>query len=243
MKKTLKIMTFNVQHCADYSVHLKSGEHVLNIPRVAKEILKAAPDIVGLNEIRGNDIKSFYGEQTELLREYSGMAHCFFAPAVQFSDGPYGNAMLSNLEPISIENIKIPDPEVRKYNGYYETRGLIKAKFEGGLTVLVTHFGLNPDEVENAIKTVLENLEDEKCIFMGDLNLVEDDERLDAIRERMTDTALVFGKGLLTFPSDAPKIKLDYIFVSKDIKVKNVFIPTDVVSDHLPFVAEIEVEF
>jgi endonuclease/exonuclease/phosphatase family metal-dependent hydrolase len=54
---------------------------------------------------------------------------------------------------------------------------------------------------------------------------------------------MVFGKGLLTFPSDAPKIKLDYVFVSKDIKVKSVAVPTDIVSDHFPFVAEIEVEF
>lgn len=235
-------MTFNTQHCALYANYLKNGEHKIDVQRFGEEISKAAPDIVGLNEIRGNDLKNYYGEQTELLREFSGMKHGFFAPAIQFSDGPYGNAMLSNLEPVSLENIAIPDPEVRKYDGYYETRGLIKAKFDGGLTVLVTHFGLNPDEVENAIKTVLDNIEDEKCIFMGDLNIVEDDSRLDAIRERMVDTASVHGKGLLTFPSDVPEIKLDYIFVSRDIKVSGVFIPNDVVSDHLPFVADIEID-
>ena len=242
MKKSLRIMTFNAMHCGLHEHYLKTGEHVIDAKRYAEDIAKIAPDVVGLNEIRGNDVNDFYGEQTDLLCKHSGMKYSFFAPAIQFNDGPYGNAMLSNLEPVSLENIKIPDPEVKKYDGYYETRGLIKAKLEGGITVLSTHFGLNPDEVENAVKTVLENIEDEKCIFMGDLNLVESDARLDAIRERMTDTAQVFGKGMLTFPSHAPEIKLDYIFVSKDIKVKNVFIPTDVVSDHFPFVAEIEVE-
>lgn len=242
MKKSLRIMTFNTQHCALYTNYLKNREQKIDTERFAQEISKVAPDIVGLNEIRGNDTRGFYGEQTELLKDFSGMPYSFFAPAIRFDDGPYGNAMLSRLEPLSVENIKIPDPEERKYGGYYETRCLIKAKFEGGLTVLITHFGLNPDEVENAITAVLENIEDEKCIFMGDLNLGENDARLDAIREKMVDTASVYGKGLLTFPSNAPEIKLDYIFVSKDIKVKSVFIPSDVVSDHLPFVADIEVE-
>ena len=139
-------MTFNTQHCALYTNYLKNREQKIDTERFAQEISKVAPDIVGLNEIRGNDTRGFYGEQTELLKNFSGMPYSFFAPAIRFDDGPYGNAMLSRLEPLSVENIKIPDPEERKYDGYYETRCLIKAKFEGGLTVLITHFGLNPDE-------------------------------------------------------------------------------------------------
>ena len=118
-----------------------------------------------------------------------------------------------------MENIPIPDPNPKKYSGYYETRCLLKAVLENGVTVLVSHFGLNRDEQENAVKTVLENLEEKKCVLMGDFNMLPENELLLPIRERMKDTADFFGYPLLSFPSDKPDRKIDYIFVSPDVEV------------------------
>lgn len=229
-------MTFNTQHCA---VH-PTGR--IDIALFAKYISKADADIVGLNEIRGEGPAADYTAQTEQLREGSGMPYGYFAPALLLRDGPYGNAMLSKLPIVSIENIPIPDPEPKGYNGYYETRCLIKARLECGLTVLISHFGLNPDEQESAVRTVVENLEEEKCLLMGDFNVTPENPVLDPIRARMRDTAELSKTPLLTFPSDAPKIKIDYIFVSPDIRVRSVEVPKDVVSDHLTYIADIEYE-
>jgi endonuclease/exonuclease/phosphatase family metal-dependent hydrolase len=64
---------------------------------------------------------------------------------------------------------------------------------------------------------------------------------LTPIYERMTDCATAFiDKDVKSFPSDNPTIKIDYIFVSRDVKVKSASIPVIVASDHRPHVAEIE---
>ena len=75
---------------------------------------------------------------------------------------------------------------------------------------------------------------------MGDFNVRPENDILAPIRERMTDTADFFGKELFSFPSDNPNRKIDYIFVSKDLKVNSADIPAIVAADHRPHTAEIE---
>ena len=99
--------------------------------------------------------------------------------------------------------------------------------------------GLNADEQENAVRTVIENLEPEKCILMGDFNVKPDNALLAPIRERMKDTAGLFPFLLMSFPSDRPNRKIDYIFVSPDIEIEAASIPPIVASDHRPHTAEI----
>ena len=117
----------------------------------------------------------------------------------------------------------------------------MRVELEGGLTVLVSHFGLQPDEEENAVKTVIDNICENKCILMGDFNVTPDDPVLNPIRAKMKDTADFFDEPKLSFPSDEPDRKIDYIFVSKDINVVSADIPPTVVSDHRPHTATIEV--
>jgi endonuclease/exonuclease/phosphatase family metal-dependent hydrolase len=76
---------------------------------------------------------------------------------------------------------------------------------------------------------------------MGDFNLRPDNTILDPVRARMKDTADLFGRPLLSFPSDNPDRKIDYIFVSKNIKVTDADIPAIVASDHRPHSAVIDV--
>lgn len=232
----MKIMSFNTQHCASFI------EKRIDFSIIAKAILDEGADIVGLNEIRGEGADSEYTAQTEKLSSLTGMKYYYFAPAITIPNcGLYGNAILSKIPILKVENVPIPDPEPKKYKGYYETRCLIKAQLEGGITVLISHFGLNPDEQENAVKTVSANLSDNKCVLMGDFNVTPEDPVLAPIRERLTDTADFFDAPKLSFPSDKPDRKIDYIFVSRDVKVKAADIPPTVASDHRPHTAVIEI--
>lgn len=222
----MKIMSFNTQHCLSYI------EQKIDYELMADAILSCEADAVGLNEI--------YTAQTEKLSELTGMKYCYFAPAIEVPGrGLYGNGFLSKIPIIKASKIMIPDPEQRAYKGYYETRCIIKAELEGGVTVLVSHFGLNPDEQANAVKAVIESLADEKCIFMGDLNMVPENPLLDPIKSRMKDTAALFDEPGQSYPSTAPDRKIDYIFVSHDVSVISADIPPIVASDHRPHVAEI----
>ncbi|MBO5725911.1 MAG: endonuclease/exonuclease/phosphatase family protein [Clostridia bacterium] len=233
--KNLKIMTFNTQHCLNYL------EQKIDFDIMAKAILDCDADIVGLNEMRDEGTHEEYTAQVKKLAELTGMKYYYFAKAIDFGGtNPYGNGLLSKFPILNAETIGIPDPDPRAYKGYYETRCVLKAKLEDGITVLAVHFGLNPDEQENAVNTILENLADEKCILMGDFNIEPDNELLIPIREKMNDTADYFDEPKLSWPSDKPRVKIDYVFVSPDIEVEAADIPAIVAADHRPHTAEIK---
>jgi len=231
----MKLMSFNTQHCLNYL------EQKIDFDIMARTIKECDADIVGLNEMRSfckSDPE--YADQTAILSKLTGIEHYYFAEAIRFyGTKPYGNGMLSKLPILSAQTIVIPDPVERKYNGYYETRCLLKATLQGDITVLITHMGLNPDEQKNAVKTVLENLADKRCILMGDFNMKPDNPLLIPIRERMIDTADYFSEPKLSFPSDKPNRKIDYIFVSLDVEIAMADIPAIVSADHRPHTAEV----
>ncbi len=233
----MKIMTFNVQHCKNYT----TGE--IDYELFGRTLREFDADVVGINEIYGGGEGSRFGDQVARLAELGGYADFFFAKAISVKGtSPYGNAILSKIPIEEVGVIPIPDPpaEGRIGTRHYETRCLLKARLVNGLWVLITHIGLNPEERENARGVVLSHLESEKCVLMGDFNMSPTCEVVAAIGERMTDTAKYFPEPRLSFPSDKPTVKIDYLFASPDLNVLAADIPPLVVSDHRPHTAEIE---
>ena len=231
----MKVMSFNTQHCLNYI------ERKIDYKLMADTILQCGADIVGLQEMRDTGTDEGYDRQVPILSELTGMSDWYFAKAIAFKGiNPYGNGFLSRYPIRKAETIPIPDPDPRQYDGYYETRCVLKAELENGMTVMVCHFGLNPDEQESAVQTIVKNLVPEKCILMGDFNVEPDNPVLDPIRARMKDTAEMFPEPRLSYPSDAPVQKIDYIFVSPDMNVLSADIPAIVASDHRPHLAEVE---
>lgn len=230
----MKIMTFNTQHCLNYL------EQKIDFDIMAKAITDLDADIVGLNEMYNGGEGDFLMQTGELARR-TGLSYSYFAKAIHENIGDYGNGFISRYPIVKVETIIIPDPNPRRIpDGFYETRCLLKATLENGYTVLVTHFGLCRDEQENAVDTIINHITEEKCILMGDFNVPPDDAILDPIRAKMKDTAsLLDGEGL-SWPSDKPQIKIDYIFVSPDIEVVSADVPSIVASDHRPHVVEIK---
>ena len=168
--------------------------------------------------------------------------HVYFAQALVLFGTPYGNTLLSRFPILNARTVPIPDPEPHACDGYYETRCVLQAELDvpGGLRVCVTHFGLNSDEHANAVQTVCGAIRDKRCILMGDMNVTPENPILSPIRARMFDTAELFREPMMSFPSDKPDRKIDYIFTSRDWNVLSADIPAELVSDHRPYVAEIE---
>ncbi len=240
----MRIMSFNTQHCLNYV------ENKIDFQIMADAILQCKADIVGLNEMHGEGEHIEYTDQTRTLSELTGIGNYYFSKATDIFDddtgaleGPFGNSLLSKYPIKSVETIPIPDPENPSGNELYETRAVLKAKLSNGFTVMVTHFGLNHDEHLLCVDTVLKNLEDEKCILMGDFNIEPDNAVIEPIKNVMFDTAELFDEKLLSFPSIDPYKKIDYILVSRDLKEKVKFadIPDIVAADHRPYIIEIDV--
>ena len=238
---TLNIMTFNTQHCRNF----KTG--LIDYDVMAQAIKDCNADIVGLNEMRGlGRDRDDFDEQVRFLSEKTGLGYYYFAEAVRFHGvNPYGNGLLSRYSIKSAYTVPIPDPpeEGRNKEIYYETRCILCAEIDAGegLSVRVSHFGLAPEEEANAVWTLTAILPGEKCVLMGDFNVKPKSRILLPIRARMCDTAKKFDGEKLSYPSDKPHEKIDYIFVTPDIKVLAADIPAIVASDHRPHTAQIEI--
>ncbi len=245
----MKVMQFNIQHGAEFY----HPEKRINLPLAASVIKRFDPDIVSLNEVRGiangGPADPAYTNQTEELALLTGMTG-YFAPAINIKGkGLYGNALLTKFPILRSVDIPVPSPRDRYYNIHrYEDRCLLKAELDANgktITVLSCHMGLNDDERVSAVVTICSELEKitTPVILMGDFNMTPDNTILDPIRTRLRDTSLGFAcENLHSFPTDKPRIKIDYIFTSEDFDVINAEIHGTSSSDHLPLTADIKLK-
>lgn len=238
-----KVMTYNIQSCLDY-ISRKIGTQ----KKLADFIRAQTPDVVVLNEVHDLGPSDQYTAQAQDIANLLGWNACF-AKAIEIPGvGPYGNAILSPhpIEHFSVTPVPLqPLQEGEMEEGYREARCILRAEItkEGKtLAVYGSHFGLTPGEQTYVVSLAcaLLDRETKPHVFMGDFNMEPDDPKLAPIYERMTDTACTFEVSKLSFPSDTPKIKIDYIFASRDTKVRYADIPSTVISDHRPYIAEIE---
>jgi len=242
----IRLLSYNIQHCRDYLRSKKEGREILDFDLIAGAIKSQNADVAVLNEVRGEGSHPDYLDQTKILAENAGFGYYRFGEAIKLPpDLPYGNALLSKHPIAEFEVIKIPDPPVKDENAYYESRCIMRARIKIGekeLTVFGSHFGLARSEQKNAVTAAVELLDgcDTPHVLMGDFNMEPNNEKLLTIYERMADTAEFFGEVKYSFPSDNPTRKIDYIFVSLDLKVLFADIPCIVASDHRMVVADIE---
>ena len=234
----LKVMSFNTQHFLNYKTKKIDYNSTINL------INKYKPDIIGLNEVYGKKYdKNIKTSQIEEVAKRKGYYY-YFGKATKLFFKDYGNALLSKYPIIEAKTIKIPRIIFKKGFKYYEKRSIIKAKIQIKdkiITIYITHLGLNKDEQIKGLNTLNSLLKDDKFIIMGDFNISYGNKLLNIISDKTFDTANLFNNQLFSWPSDKPKYKFDYILTSKDIKTISADIPNDIVSDHRPYIAEIEI--
>lgn len=231
----LTAMTYNI--CSG-----KNMARERNLEFAAEVIRDVQPAFVTLNEVRSHTSDIGPIDQADELGRLTGY-YPVFGKSIDVMGGDYGNALLTRLPLISREVIHIPDP-AREGDGFYEHRSVLRCVLMAGitpLTVLATHFGLMPGEQANAVETVLSilNSENGPVMLMGDLNLTPDAPALRPLMEALIDTAGGISEPL-TFPSDKPEIKIDYIFHTPNIRCISLRTIDTQNSDHRPLIAEME---
>jgi len=82
-------MTYNIHHG-------RGADGEINLERIAEVITRAKPDLVALQEVDVKTRRSGGVDQAAKLGELTGMSH-FFAEAMPFQGGGYGNAVLSRI--------------------------------------------------------------------------------------------------------------------------------------------------
>jgi endonuclease/exonuclease/phosphatase family metal-dependent hydrolase len=186
-----------------------------------------------------------YPDTPAILGELLG-GEAVFGKAIEFGKGrAYGNALVSRYPILSAQTVPIPDPDPRTGTDYYETRCVIKATVNvcgTPVTVLSSHFGLNPDERENAADTVLRIAAqtDTPIVFMGDLNAEPQDPVIKRLSAVFTDAAAALGSEEDTFSSDDPHVRIDYIFL-RGLTPLEIHTVKQIASDHFALTAEIKI--
>ncbi len=233
----LRVMTYNIQHG-----HVHLGDHI-DLTKVCDVIKQYEPDIIGLNEVRGRGSAGDYTAQVETMAAYLGY-HCYFGRSIYVgADNPYGNAVLSKYPIVEASVIRIPDPALPE--GAIEPRSICRCVVEIGgewIAVYSSHFGLTKVEQEHAVSTAVTVLRDERLphVLMGDFNVTPDAPVLAPLNRTMTGTDEIL-TGQFSFPSHKPEEKIDYIYVSRGIRVTRAEIPQAVASDHCPVYADVEI--
>jgi len=240
-----RILTYNVHRCV-------GNDRRLDVGRVAEVIAGLKPDIVALQELDVGRARTRGVDQAHELAKRLNMDFHFHA-ALEVEEELYGDAILTHYPERLIQNGPLPGhPRIAQL----EPRGAlwIEADIdEQPVQIINTHLGLVPKEqqIQAAWLAGPSWLDHPRCtgprILLGDFNATGTSvvyrtlsAKLEPARRlapRNTPTA--------TFPSQLPVLRIDHLFVSPEIVVKDVFAPYDplarVASDHLPLVMDFEV--
>ncbi len=128
----------------------------------------------------------------------------------------------------------------RKLPGRGWPRFLGEAVLDTGekkLTVFFTHLSLSRNNHRQQIKYIAARANEINgpVILAGDFNIWERHEV-----ELLKSTRLRNTGFFKTYPSWKPQMCLDYIFLTKELKLTRAYVPPIKVSDHLPLVAEVK---
>lgn len=236
----IKIMTYNIQ-----SGHNLAKDR--DVRHAAETIRAENPDILNLNEVQHCTEYCADGRcQAEKLAEMLGYPYFRFGKAIDHMGGEYGNALLSRFPILESEVYPVPgiSEEEKKNCVWAEDRSHMRCVLDAGgkeIVVLSTHYGLNPPEQKNAVAETLrlDKGESRPLIFLGDLNMEPDNPLLRPVFAALSDTADKGEGSMLTYPSDNPEGKIDYIF-QKGFQTVRSYVPVSVNSDHRPVVAILE---
>jgi endonuclease/exonuclease/phosphatase family metal-dependent hydrolase len=240
-------MTFNIHHG-------KGTDGKVQLNRIAQVIEENDIDIIGLNEVdKRYSKRSDYMDQAAWLAEHLQMYHAF-GPTVSLktkgrSDSTnqesvmtrqYGNALLSRYPILSYKNHPIHS-KIRLMEG----RALLETAIDVGdqvISAFTTHLSLNPFLHRKQTDIILDriNTSTNPVIVFGDWNMKPKSKAWNKLTENFKDVLeSPSSQSRYTFPSNWPRVRLDYIFVSNSFAIDHAEVVTTVpeASDHLPIKA------
>lgn len=232
----LTVMTYNVHHC-----NPPSAGNKIDVEAIAKVILAAKPDIVALQEIDVNTLRSGKGiNQAKRLGELTGMSY-FFSKAIDHGGGDYGVAVLSRF-PI-LDSIKLSLPIHPDKPEEFRAVAAVKVRLPSGQSILFasTHLGLKePNRLLQAEK-ILERFEgnDLPMILAGDFNATPESKVIQYFDKYFTRTCSA--DCAPTIPVEKPSKTIDFIMLRNAAGfeiLKTTVIDEKYASDHLPVVSD-----
>jgi endonuclease/exonuclease/phosphatase family metal-dependent hydrolase len=234
----LRVMTYNV--------HVGTGmDKKLDLARIAEVINRERPDLVALQEVDRGVERTGRVDQIKELSRLTKMDYAF-AHNLNYQGGQYGVAVLSRTPILSIDH--------RRYQHLREAerRGFIRVEVEfGGRRIHFVNTHLDYQHADNRLFEARQMLaalpaRGLPVIVAGDFNDEPKGSTYRLMLENFVDAWAAGGGagGGLTYPADKPSKRIDYIFhgAGGGVSVKGARVVATLASDHLPLVAELEIE-
>lgn len=229
----VRVMTYNIHNGFD-------TDGRLDPEAIARVIEQAQPDIIALQEVaRGWYIDSSVDLAVWLSRRLQ-MPYIFGPTA----DPVWGNAILSRYPIKEWRNETLPPRDLLL------KRGFLWARIDVGngeeLLLIATHY--HHIEKDSAIRQVqspeIVQFWDRRArtIFLGDLNATPDAREIAILRDAgLRDAFALLGAGDgFSWPSDKPNQRIDYIWYSPDLIVRDLAMPKSTASDHIGIAVTVE---
>jgi endonuclease/exonuclease/phosphatase family metal-dependent hydrolase len=239
-----RIATYNVHRCV-------GNDRRLDVARIAEVLAGLKPDIVALQELDVGRARTGHVDQAHEIARRLDMAW-HFHPALTVEEERYGDAILTCFPERLVQAASLP--------GYgrmprLEPRGALWVEVEVAgrrVQIINTHLGLVPREQQIQARWLageawLEHPDRRGAtILLGDFNATGTSVVYRTLSGKLEPARRLSPNPTptSTFPSPLPVLRIDHMFVSPEIMVRDVFAPfeplTRVASDHLPLVMDFD---
>ena len=234
--RIVRILSFNILHGAT-----TRGD--FNIDVIADVINNSNPDFVALQEV---DYKTNRAKKYDLVTELGWRTKMspLFGRAMYFDGGEYGEGILSKSTFLESRNVILPHSKGNEPRAALE---IITVLPSGDTIAFIgTHLDHLKDDSDrikqvNKINEVF-SLNKYPTLLVGDLNDTPMSTSIEILEEIWT-PSYNRNNPLPTFPSDDPKIKIDYVmyFPAKKWRVLSTEVIQDTIaSDHCAYLVVIE---
>ncbi len=239
--RLLRVMTYNVHGCLGMDGRLSPA-------RIARVIASYDPDIIALQELDVGRFRSGGIDQAHQIAKALDMEF-HFHPSFIVEEEQYGNALFSRFPMKVIKKGSLPQAPGAELRGALWVRVSYSDK---QIDIVNTHLGLRAGERLNQIQHLLgpewigkRKEGDPPLILCGDFNTFSRSRVYNEVAMRFTDAKRavkkrVFSRTLLGL------VRIDYVFVSPEIKVSDVKVPRNHLirsaSDHSPLIVDMQPE-
>lgn len=227
--RPLRVLCWNLHHGV-------GGDGKLDLPRIAKVIKEANPDLVALQEVDKNCGRSGKVDQAAELARLTGM-RASYGKAMDFDGGEYGQAILSKQAPSRTKVHRLP--------GQGEPRIAFEAvvSIDGiNLSLVSVHLDLDAAQrlsQADALSKALSIELTKPLILCGDFNDIPKSAPVEVFAKLLKTVAKK--EPVLTCPADKPDSEIDHVFVrGLDAVGPVTVLPEAIASDHRPLLVEIK---
>ncbi|MBX2873329.1 MAG: endonuclease/exonuclease/phosphatase family protein [Saprospiraceae bacterium] len=233
--KIVKVLSFNI-------LHGRTTKGDFNLDVLANLIKKYDPDLVAMQEV---DFKANRSKRYDLATEIGWRTHMvpLFGKAMDFDGGQYGEAVLSRFSILQSRVVALPNLPKQEPRAALEVVTIIPS---GDTIAFVgTHLAHEGEagrilQVEKINEVFSQN--EYPTILVGDLNAKPGSEPIRILQQHWT-TSYGIGEPAPTYPSDQPRIKIDYVMFHPENRWKvldRVVIQDTVASDHCAYLVSLQ---